>query len=506
MAQLPTYTAKVGDAPIAGGRRAEAGDFGADLSPVAKVATNIAARMQTDVEENESRAAVVANAEIRAKYAKALDEAAISGAPVEPLKEQMRNEFGKLAEGFKTRKGVDAAALYSANNDMMMDEQINAINVRRASAQAKEQGGKLLGSLGQVLFTSPSQLPKAEQDVDEFVATFASRLSPEQRAAIAGDLKKSLNVTAAQAAARLDPKGTMARIDAGDWNMSPEQRLDIRNYADREIRMKEADDARAREQARRDRTEASDVAYDKYFKEIVTGKANRRAILDDPQLEPRTREHLIVVMESRAKELQGREQKSDPRVMRDLMLRVLAPDGDATKIYNTAPVYEALKNGKLNTRDALMLNGLVAGQKDENGRTLAQRMGNVIGIVGNAVRLDPKLIAQPEVVAQIQLDYQARIMEKVEQRRKANEDPNDLFNPASKDYVGNPLFYGQSIETGRALLRSAAQNQIPKVNSKAEFDALPPGATYIDSKGNTAVKSGGVGPGSPRAVTGVIQR
>src|SRR5262245_8987175 len=136
MPQLPQYTARVGDAPIAGGRRASAEDFGVDTSEFAHSIQKFGANLLAKTEEDETRQALVANAEIRAETAKALDDAAISGAPLEPIKERMHAQLSKVGEQFQTKKGASAIRLYQANSALMFDEQANKINVSRAASQA----------------------------------------------------------------------------------------------------------------------------------------------------------------------------------------------------------------------------------------------------------------------------------------------------------------------------------------------------------------------------------
>jgi hypothetical protein len=76
--------------------------------------------------------------------------------------------------------------------------------------------------------------------------------------------------------------------------------------------------------------------------------------------------------------------------------------------------------------------------------------------VGRAVSQDPSFIAQPALVAGIQMDYQARVLERVTDLRKANENPNQVFDPKNKNYVGSREFIQQSIDAVRATTRVAA--------------------------------------------------
>lgn len=509
MPELKEYTAKLTDAPISGGRRAEGGDFGADFSTVGPAAQKVAAGLRERVEDDESRKAVVASAQIRAKYAKALDEAALSGAPLEPLKEQMQGELGKVAEGFNTKKAVDHMAVNSANADLMFDEQANHIQVQRATATAKLEGSKFLNSEGAIIQSNPAYLKVAEDNAIAFGNTLTG-IRPEQRTAIVDGLKKELNMAAALGATRIDPEGTKAKLDAGEWDLSPDQRNVAINKADTEIRAKRANDALIKAESKEAKREADDAARDQLFKGIMGKEKDiRRKIMDDPDLSPANREHLIAFMEHRAKALEGGDRKSDPRVVRDLWLRINAPDGDPRKIYNGDAIFEAVKGGSVNTSDANVLNSQVANQKDENNRSIGQRLGTQMQVVGRALSQDPKFTAQPALVAEIQMDYQVRVFEKVKTLRDAKQDPNGVFDPNSKDYVGSRTFIQESIDKAQQKARGQV-DQAMRVNTQAEYDALPPGTPYVDSNGTQGVKKGKAkvtaptSPAPPRAADGTF--
>ena len=74
------YTAKPDGGTISGGRRATGEDFGAvDLTGAMHSIQKTAVDYRAQVEEDESRSVLVQQAELRAKYAKRLDEAATNG-------------------------------------------------------------------------------------------------------------------------------------------------------------------------------------------------------------------------------------------------------------------------------------------------------------------------------------------------------------------------------------------------------------------------------------------
>lgn len=487
MPLLPTFNADKTSFSIGGGRRAASEDFGS--APILGHATQkAAASFLENKEEDEARKALVSSSEIRAKYARELDDAALSGADVGALKEKMQNDLNRVGDNFQTEKGAQNLRMYTANSEVMFDEQANKINVQRAYSAAKLEGQSFLRNASAIIQSNPAYLGEAEKNSDEFAATLKG-IRPEQRNEIADGLKKQLNMAAAIGAARADPEGTKKKLEAGEWDLTPEQRDHGINRADTEMRAKRADENHQRVLKEYDETKRDETARDKQFKGIMDGTVGRRSIMDDADLKPTTREHLIMFMEHRTKELQGQEKQSDQIVKKDLWLRIHTSDSDPRKIFNGDAIFEAVNAGKLNTTDANQLNTLVANQKDDNNRTIGARMGSTVAIVGRALSQDPQFTAQPALVASIQLDYASRVDDKIAEFRAAKKSPNELFNPASKDYVGSKEFIQESITAAREQQR-ASQPQVSVVRSREEYDALEPGTPYVDSQGARGVKKG----------------
>src|SRR5262249_53149174 len=156
--ELPTYSAKIGEAPASPARRATSESF--------YVPSNIGSKLAKfgetylDVTEaDESRKALVASSEIRAKHTRQLDAAALSGADTAKIKEDMQAEFAKVGENFQTKKGTESLQLYTSNTELMFDEQANRIKVHRAAATARVDGQKFLNSAGDLVQRDASYLP-----------------------------------------------------------------------------------------------------------------------------------------------------------------------------------------------------------------------------------------------------------------------------------------------------------------------------------------------------------
>lgn len=496
MPVLPKYTATVGGVDAGGGRRASAQDFGAPGlgdSGMVGAGHQIQAAAQTflnDMEERESRAALVQSTQVRADYARRLDEAQRTGANLDPLKQSMLEDLAKIGEKFDTRRGQEQLQLYTANSEIMFDQQANAIAVQRAWTQAKIDGTNFVASASALIQSNPGYLQVAEKNAEDFVATF-SKVPAHQRAALAQELKQDLNMAAAISAARMNPADTKKRLEAGEWSLTPEQRNIALNKANAEQEHKLVEQARLREEDRRVKQEAATDALYEYTKGIYTGAFSSRQALDDPRFasHPQFLEHLILAEKQRVKELREREQPSDPIVRHNLWLAIHAPEGTPGKIYTAGPIYEAVKNGKLNLQNANALVSDVANLKDENNRSLGARLTEADHIIGRAVSQYPGFVMQPALVADIQLDYMSRVRAKISALRAAGDKhPMRIFDANDKDYIGSNAFVQSSIDAAQARKAMLAP-KAATVNSQAEYDALAPGTPYVDSNGHRGVKA-----------------
>ena len=489
MPKLPTFTASSGQGVVSGGRRATAEDMGAvDLSASVHAVQRAGEGFIQAKEDDESRKVLVSQAEIRAKYAKRLDDAVISGEDTDKIKEELNNDLSTVSEGLVTRKGADTAALHAANTGAIFDNQASQIQVTRAVVQAKVDGAKFINGLANQVSRDPSSLKSNEESVNAFVATL-TRIPAEKRVAFATEWRQDLNVAAALAMARVDPEGAKKAVQEGQFDLTVPQREHIINRADETTRAIRTDKMYERQEADYQKREKDLEARDEYFKQIMRGGFSMQKALDDPRLSPQSREHLALMQEARGKAFAGQERKSDQKVKRDLWLRINAPDGTPGKIYTTDAIFEAVKaqsEGKpgLSTADADQLNGMVANQKDENNRGFSTRLNGRMQLVVGAMRSSPEYSNQPELAAAVQIEMMTQVEKKAQELRKAGKSPDDLLNPESKDYFFKP----NVIKTLASDVKAQQKAQLPKVVSPEDYAALPVGAQYVDSNGNVAVK------------------
>ena len=466
-----------------GGRRANADDFNANGGEALGKAFGNAI---DTVSEGESRKAVVESSEIRARYAARLDQAAINGEDTAAIKQAMNDEFAKLGEGFITARGAAELRLHTASSNMMFDQQANNIAVHRAGVDANVQAGKFLNSTAALINSNPNYLAIAENDADTLANTF-SGVPVEKRAEIAADIKSELNLTAAIAAGRIDPKGTLTQLQSGAWNLTPKQRQHATNSAEAQERAIRTDETHQRALKEYDEREIDEKARGETLKGVMDGTATAKGILADSRLKPQTQEHMIGLMEARAKELRTQEKASDPATRNALWMRVNAPEGDPNKIYTFDEVYSAVKKGLLNTRDADYLNNQIANQKDVNGRSFANRLQGRMSTMAAAMRASPVYQAQPELALAIQNEMVSQVEQKAEDLRKQNKSPDGLLDKDSKDYYFTPDRLQVVARDVQQQMRAANPPVTDLRQTPNDATKIPVGTPFIDPKGVTRV-------------------
>jgi hypothetical protein len=206
-------------------------------------------------------------------------------------------------------------------------------------------------------------------------------------------------------------------------------------------------------------------------------------------------------MEHRAKELTTQVKASDPAVMRALWLRINAADTDPAKIINGTEIFNAVHAGKINTNDADKLNTMVAGQKDENNRGINTTLYMLSNSFQRFLEQDPRMSKHKVLgaVPAIVNEYTFMVQDQVAQMRAVNDVPGlrDLFTPGTKTYVGSPQFMQQAVKRVEAREQAEVKAKLPVANTRAEYDALPPGP-YIGPTGELEIKPKKEGkPSSP---------
>lgn len=362
---------------------------------------------------------------------------------------------------------------------MMFDDQANRIAVHRASEAARLQGQQFLQDQSAVLRSNPSALPIAERNVDDFVATLLN-MPPEKRALVAQDIKTQLSMAAVMSSARIDPEGTKRRLIDGEWKLTPREREQGIAETETQMRAIRSDQIHQRQLADYDERKQNAEDSNDLLTKIYKGVIQPGEIANSP-LPREIRENLSHFQAWLSEDRLNKLQKPHPAEMLRLWNLVHADVDDPNKIYTNDEVLKSARAGQLNANEAERASEWVAKLKDENGRAIGSRLTNQMSIVGRALSQDPAFIMQPALVAEIQMDYQDRVYEKISEMRAEKKSPMEVFSRTSKDFVGSKDFIQQSIDNVRGTNRS--------LKAVAGQEVVRDGATWRFKGGNPAVES-----------------
>ena len=488
MAQLKTYTADL--APVNGAfQRATPESMGAAIGGGLEAVGKGIHGFYTQMEDDEARTALVGASQVRAKYAKALDEATMSGADTAPLKEKMSEELAAIGDNFHTKKGYDSLALHTSQSELMFDDQANRIAVKRASDTATLQGKQFLDSESATLRSSPGSLPLALNNIDAFVATL-QHIPPEKKALIREQLVEQLNLAAVMSSSRIDPYGTKTKLENGEWTLTAANREMGIHSAESRIREIRADERAARQDAEYQAHKASEEASQTVLGNLFKGNLKDADIFNNGDILPNKKEDLLHFKEWYTKSKEEGANKSHPAAVMEIWLATHAPVDDPRKIYNTDMVYRYAEQGRINPQEAERAVNWIANQKDENNVKFMQKLQGKMSIIKSGMTADPQWAAQGELSAAVQLEILSRADVRSKELRRTGEAPDSIFDPDSKNFMFKPGLLNSIAKDIRAQHQAL---MVPQPKTEEERAAIEPGTSYVDVDGRTKIKQKPVG-------------
>ena len=484
MATIKNYTAQLGGAAGSGGRRATGADFGGDVAAavgdVGRVGQGLAEKFLQQEETNDARKMMVGIARLNAKYSTAQQEAIASGADLDKLRENYQNELAGLRNQSSTKHGVNTFDYQEASTLHAYDLRSLQIRAQRAGAQAKTQIEGFATALGQQAFTDPSSLEVLNGKVEEFVTQLPPGVTPEMRAEAAQELKYRLASDAVRGAIQINPEKALAELQSGKWALKPGQLPQEIDRAESQIRAREAQDQNRERHAHWQAVQKSDQLANQYLQQIFSNSFNAEEVNANPSLMKDDRQGLITFNQRWWDSLEGAGNKSNPTVLNSMLLRVYAGEDDPSKVRNVTPLLQAVERREISVRDFRWLNTAIAEQRDPNNSTIGAQFSQMTRTLNDSFMNDVRYARVPGgriKAGEIVNRWAFAVRGLMDDRRARNQSLYPLFDPASKEYVGNPGFV-------KAFERN--MEGVPTITSKEEARKLPPGTLYQDTAGNLA--------------------
>lgn len=284
-------------------------------------------------------------------------------------------------------------------------------------------------------------------------------------------------------------------------NLPADKFFSILSEAEQYQRAYDAQSERTRIEQKRQEQAAAESAMDIYTQRIVNptqengGKVSEVEVVSNPLLNSAQKQHILGYMGQYAREQQSRQEpKSNPANVRELMLRIHAPDNDSAKIYNNEPIYQALTQGKISTAEFAYLNKEVTELRSTSTNGFRRDVNNMRGQVARTLQQSTTLqaleMANPGTIADIAYRFDRDLETRIDALRKENKDPTTLLDPTSKEYVLRPGRLQQFFPSGTVgqAATNVAQAQAAQLPTYKDFDKLPRGAQFTDPQGNVRVK------------------
>lgn len=481
MAQLPTFTANLSGNPINSGRAASADDFGAAIGDAGKGLTDFVLGLQRDAEDDESRKALIGSTKVRAEIAAELDDAVRTGADTEAIREKMHDKLAQIGTGFQTKRGAEQLEFYTANSDISFQQQANSIRMTRAAVNARLSAQSYLTDVARLIERDPNQVHLAVEGADALADSFRGA-SAEERATIKQGLRDSVNMIAAMSAIQQDPKAGLEALNAGQWQLKPEQVEHAKNFARTRTNELYADEARKRDTETYERRKRDSEAQNSHIDKIIKGTAKDGDISADVNLEPDTKRTLISFKAAYASRLVTGEKRDNQRVMDSLYARIGNPNA-TNPIYNEAEIMQQFTAGNLTISGANFLRNQVRLMKDDMGRGLGTRLESQVTTVRRALQADYQFLGDGELQSAILNDYRQRVTQLAETLRDDPQGPNQMFDARSKHYIGDPKFIAESVRNARADRTAQRAASVPKVNVPSDALGIPDGTVFTDPNG-----------------------
>lgn len=365
------------------------------------------------------------------------------GELAERFTKDFNDHIDQLGEGLTT---AGAKSFYQKNAAAMkahFQKTAQAGQSHLAGVKAKTDITQSSEHLSSSLLTNPSYfkegLAKQEMAIDALVD---AGVLPRAKAL---EFKQQERGTQAKAAVRgwikLNPEDAKEELKNGQWDsfLNGDEKKQLFGEADQEIRARDIEDAR-REKAQQEAAELQKTETQNQFLEQIS---NNELTVDDimrSNLDPfgsGSKEQFMRMVEARVKG----DNKTDPAVFNSIFERINLPDGDPNKITDENDLNQFVIDNELNFEDLNKLRGELQGKKTQAGSIESEMKNNFMkNVAKRKLTQSNDMIGLSDPIGdELYQQYLSYFMDEYEKQRQEGKSPNDLLNPASKDYLGNAL-------------------------------------------------------------------
>lgn len=298
---------------------------------------------------------------------------------------------------------------------------------------------KSLNSLSTAAMAEPSSLNSLLSEVETSIDSFAESglLGQNQKAKALTEAKAEIVKSAVRGWAELSPAVAREKLEskAFDSLLGADQKRQLMAEVDRAERGLEIERDRI-QKLREDALEQRNIeVQNDFLVKMSEGALSTKDILASslPPVGSGSKQQFLNLLK------QANEKgppKTNPYVFQTLFDRINLDPGDPDRITSQSELNQYLGQGVSYT-DLLRLRKEFSGLTTEQGKRLAAQKKQLFS-VAKAALATKSMMGIPDPKGQEHLAmFQQLVFEAVDAKQKANEDVSVLFNPTSKEYLGN---------------------------------------------------------------------
>lgn len=349
------------------------------------------------------------------------------------------------------------------------------------------------------VFQDPTALPFTLDMLKHSTgATVASspNISPEDAVRVNGEVLQRLNEKVVRAAIQ----GAIAKNPEVGLKMAQDPQYakyidgaEANSLYQQTVRAQRVDSELARSRARQELEERSTENLNNVIKNLYdpaqTNKitAAQIAQLPDNQMRPGDREHAIKLIDAELKPQS--EAKQSAIVANDALAGIRKGTVDLDQIY------QLKEENKITRADFTFLQGQYTTYRDESGNSLPKKRAAFVDTFKHVIDSSNEFTGTTDEIGKQHLwDFEQELSRRESELRKAGQDPHSLYDPRSPNFMGSPAALAPYKKTAAeeqaaafSSIRAAApvappkpaDVDIPKVQSAADVEKLPPTARYF---------------------------
>lgn len=263
------------------------------------------------------------------------------------------------------------------------------------------------------------------------------------------------HVSRLKAMVNYDPAGAVRQIDQIAPNLSAAGRVQAEEVVMHGVRLVHEEQMWTEHAIAKARQEKDESISQGFFTQFTNHQLTPQAI-DKSELSAPMKAHWYSVVSQQSRQ-DDKLENNNPTVIADTLSRIHLPYGNQNKITDINDIYSLVGRG-ISLSAAGTLVKMVIDQRTPEGQRLAEVRNRAF------TNLRPQFVHDtatgPDLIGGKDFfEFQQAVVAKEDELRQKKEDPNQIYNPKSKEYIGN------MVDLYKATFRQRLQRQIDAIKA-----------------------------------------